>query len=66
MAFIISLPLGFFVMRKWLENFAYKIDLNWWIFAVAGLAALFIALMTVSFQSVKAALKNPVDALRYE
>ncbi len=65
-AFVISLPLGFFVMQKWLENFAYKIDLNWWIFVIAGMMALLIALMTVSFQSMKAALKNPVDALRYE
>jgi len=65
-AFIISLPLGVLVMQKWLDNFAYKTNLHWWIFALAGLAALFIAIFTVSFQSVKAALKNPVDALRYE
>jgi len=65
-AFILSVPLSFFVMQKWLQNFAYKVELSWWIFAIGGLTAFIIAMMTVSFQSVKAALKNPVDALRYE
>ena len=50
----------------WLENFAYKPELSWWIFALAGLLALGIALLTVSFQSYKAAVKNPVESLRYE
>ncbi|MDA3929352.1 MAG: hypothetical protein PF541_10370 [Prolixibacteraceae bacterium] len=53
-------------MHKWLENFAYKTELSWWIFALAGLLALGIALLTVSFQSWKAATKNPVESLRYE
>ncbi|MDA3928450.1 MAG: hypothetical protein PF541_05785 [Prolixibacteraceae bacterium] len=53
-------------MHKWLENFAYKTVLSWWIFALAGLLALGIALITVSFQSWKAATKNPVESLRYE
>ena len=65
-AFIISVPLSYFVMQKWLQNFAYKVELSWWIFMIGGIAALIIALLTVSFQSIKAALKNPVDALRYE
>jgi putative ABC transport system permease protein len=53
-------------MRKWLENFAYKTNLSWWIFALAGLLALGIALLTVSWQSWRAATRNPVEALRYE
>ena len=65
-AFTISSPVAFFVMHKWLENFAYKTSLSWWIFALAGLLTLAIALLTVSWQSWKAATKNPVEALRYE
>jgi len=53
-------------MNKWLENFAYKTSLSWWIFALAGLLALGIALLTVSWQSWRAATRNPVKALRYE
>ena len=53
-------------MNKWLENFAYKTSLSWWIFALAGLLALGIALLTVSWQSWRAATRNPVEALRYE
>jgi len=63
---IIAIPLAFFAMNKWLESFAYRTALNWWIFALAGLVAIFIALITVSIQSWKAASKNPVEALRYE
>jgi putative ABC transport system permease protein len=65
-AFIIATPVAYFFMYKWLENFAYKTDLSWWIFALAGMLALGIALITVSWQSWKAATKNPVEALRYE
>lgn len=65
-AFIISLPLSYYAMHKWLENFAYKTGLSWWIFALAGLLALGIALLTVSWQSWRAATRNPVEALRYE
>jgi putative ABC transport system permease protein len=65
-AFIIAMPLSWYIMTLWLENFAYKTDLSWWIFALAGLLALGIALLTVSFQSWKAATRNPVEALRYE
>jgi putative ABC transport system permease protein len=65
-AFVIATPLAWFAMHKWLENFAYKTELSWWIFALAGLLALGIALLTVSFQSWKAATKNPVESLRYE
>ncbi len=65
-AFIIATPIAYYAMNKWLENFAYKTTLSWWIFALAGLLALGIALLTVSFQSWKAATRNPVEALRYE
>jgi putative ABC transport system permease protein len=64
--FLLACPIAGFLMHRWLENFAYKTDLSWWIFALAGLLALGIALLTVSWQSWKAATKNPVEALRYE
>ena len=65
-AFVIATPIAWYAMHKWLENFAYKTELSWWIFALAGLLALGIALLTVSFQSWKAARRNPVESLRYE
>ncbi len=65
-AFVIATPIAYYVMHKWLENFAYKTELSWWIFALAGLLALGIALLTVSWQSWRAATRNPVEALRYE
>jgi putative ABC transport system permease protein len=65
-AFVIATPIAYYAMNKWLENFAYKTTLSWWIFALSGLLALGIALLTVSFQSWKAATRNPVEALRYE
>ena len=65
-AFVIATPIAWYAMNKWLENFAYKTTLSWWIFALAGLLALGIALITVSFQSWRAATRNPVEALRYE
>ena len=65
-ASVISAPVAWYATHKWLENFAYKTELSWWIFALAGLLALGIALWTVSFQSWKAATRNPVEALRYE
>lgn len=65
-SFVIAIPLSWYIMNKWLQNFAYKTELSWWIFALAGIVALGIALLTVSFQSWKAATRNPVEALRYE
>ena len=65
-AFAVACPVGWYFMDEWLENFAYKTELSWWVFALAGLVALGIALLTVSFQSWKAATRNPVEALRYE
>ncbi|MDP3912807.1 MAG: ABC transporter permease [Bacteroidota bacterium] len=65
-AFLIATPIAWVVMNKWLESYAYKTDLSWWIFALAGLLVLGIALLTVSWQSWRAATRNPVEALRYE
>lgn len=65
-AFVVSVPLSYLIMTIYLQNFAYKTNLSWWIFALAGLLALGIALLTVSWQSWKAATRNPVEALRYE
>ncbi len=65
-AFVIACPIAYYAMNKWLENFAYKTTLSWWIFALAGVLALGIALLTVSFQSWKAATRNPIESLRYE
>lgn len=65
-AFITAYPIAWYAMHKWLENFAYKTELSWWIFALAGSIALIIALLTVSWQSWRAASRNPVEALRYE
>jgi putative ABC transport system permease protein len=65
-SFVIAGPVAWFAMSRWLENFAYRIELNWWVFGLAGLIALGIALITVSWQSWRAAIRNPVEALRYE
>ncbi len=65
-AFVIATPIAWYAMTRWLESFAYKTPLNWWIFALAGVLALAIALLTVSWQSWKAATRNPVESLRTE
>jgi len=65
-AFIISCPIAWYAMNKWLQNFAFRTNINLWIFVLAGLIALGIALTTVSWQSWRAAKRNPVEALRYE
>ncbi|MGQ8337405.1 ABC transporter permease [Sunxiuqinia sp. A32] len=65
-SFLIATPFAYIFIHKWLQNFAYKIDLSWWIFAISGLLAMGIALLTVSWQSWRAATRNPVEALRYE
>jgi putative ABC transport system permease protein len=65
-AFVIATPIAYYAMNKWIESFAYKTELSWWIFAMAGAMALGIALLTVSWQSWRAATRNPVEALRYE
>jgi putative ABC transport system permease protein len=65
-AILLATPLAWFVMNKWLENFAYRIDVEWWMLLMAGIVSIFIALLTISFQSVKAALMNPVRSLKTE
>jgi putative ABC transport system permease protein len=65
-AFILATPIALYSMNKWLQSFAYRTALSWWIFALAGILAFGIALLTVSWQSWWAATRNPVEALRYE
>jgi putative ABC transport system permease protein len=65
-AFVIAVPVAYCGMSKWLEGFAYKIPIGWLVFVMAGLVALAIALITVSFESVKSATSNPIDSLRGE
>ena len=62
----IAFPVAWYVMNHWLQDFAYKIDIEWWMFAIAGLLTIGIALLTVSYQSIKAALVNPVKSIRTE
>jgi putative ABC transport system permease protein len=66
LAFLIAAPIAYFVMQRWLENFAYHIDLSIWTFLLAGVGALSIAILTVSYRTIAAARANPVKALRYE
>jgi putative ABC transport system permease protein len=66
LAVLIASPVAWYLMHEWLLDFAYRIDLEWWMFALAGLLAVIIALLTVSFQSIRAALANPVKSLRSE
>ena len=66
LANVIAWPIAWFAINKWLQNFAYKIQISWWLFVVSGALALTIALLTVSWQAAKAATANPVEALRYE
>jgi putative ABC transport system permease protein len=63
---IIAIPVAYYIVNKWLSSFPYRVDMNWWIFIFAGSIALIVALITVSWQSWRAATRNPVEALRYE
>ena len=65
-AIVIASPLAWWAMQKWLEDFEYRISIQWWVFVLAGAAAVLVAFLTVSFQSIKAALVNPVKSLRSE
>ena len=65
-AIVIAIPIGWYMMSRWLEDFAYKIDIQWWVFALAGAISLGIALLTVSYQSIRAGLVNPAKSLRSE
>ena len=66
LAFIIATPVAYFFMSKWLQDFAYRIDLSSWIFISTGVIALLVALATLSYQAIRAAIANPVDSLRTE
>ena len=66
LAIIIASPLAWYFMHQWLQDYEYRVNLGWWIFAVAGIAAMLIALITVSFQAIRAAIANPVKSLRTE
>ena len=66
LAFIIAIPLGYWAMDKWLTNFVYHIQIEWWIFIAAGLITMVISFMTIGGQAFKAASANPVDSLRDE
>jgi ABC-type antimicrobial peptide transport system permease subunit len=65
-ALLIAIPAAYFFMHNWLENYQYRTKLSWWIFAAAGSGAIIITLLTVSYQSIKAALSNPVKSLRID
>jgi putative ABC transport system permease protein len=65
-AIVVSVPVTWYAMHKWLQDFAYRIDISWWVFVLAGFIAILVAFVTVSFQSVRAALANPVKSLRSE
>ena len=65
-AFVIACPLSYYIMGKWLQNFAYKTDMSWWVFMLAGVVVLFISFVTVTWHSWRTTSRNPVEALRYE
>lgn len=65
-AFVIATPISYYAIQRWMENFVYKTEMSWWIFAIAGVIALLISLLSVSWHSWRAARRNPVEALRYE
>jgi putative ABC transport system permease protein len=65
-AAIIAFPVAWYAMNAWLQDFVYRIQISWWVFAIAALAALFIALATISYQAIRSAIANPVHSLRTE
>jgi putative ABC transport system permease protein len=65
-AIVLAVPATWYFMQQWLQDFAYRIDLSWWIFAIAGILALLVALFTVSVHAIKAAVNNPVKSLKTE
>jgi len=65
-AILIALPAGWYFMNKWLQDFAYRVHIQWWVLALAGFVAIVIAFITIGYQSVKAALSNPVNSLKVE
>jgi putative ABC transport system permease protein len=65
-AFVVAVPVGYYFINKWLQDFAYRITIGWWMFALAGALVIIIALLTMSFKAIKAAIANPVKSLRTE
>jgi len=65
-AFIVAVPVAYYFVNMWLQDFAYRIDIGWWMFALAGILVIAVALLTMSFQAIKAAIANPVKSLRTE
>jgi len=65
-AAVITFPIAWWAMQKWLSDFAYRVNIGWWVFVVAAMAAILIALIAISFHSIKAAIANPVKSLRTE
>jgi len=65
-SFLIACPVSYYAMKRWLQHFAYQTNLSWWVFMLAGFTAVVVALLTVSWQTIHAAVRNPVEALRYE
>ena len=63
---LIAIPLSWWAMTKWLEDYTYRVSIEWWVFALAGFLSILIALLTVSYESIKAAIANPVTSLRAE
>jgi len=62
----VAAPVSWYFMHRWLEGFAYRTSISWWMFALAGILAIIIAILTISFQAIKAAMANPVKSLRTE
>jgi putative ABC transport system permease protein len=65
-AILIATPIAWFAANQWLQDFTYRVNLQWWVFVIAGIATIVIALMTIGFQAIKTALSNPVKSLRTE
>jgi putative ABC transport system permease protein len=65
-SFLVALPVSYYFIHAWLKNYAFRTTISWWIFALAGVIAFIIAILTVSWQSYHAANQNPVEALKYE
>jgi putative ABC transport system permease protein len=66
LSLLIASPISWYFMQQWLQGFAYRTTMTWWVFAAGGLGAILIALLTVSYQAIRAALANPVNSLRAE
>jgi len=66
LAFLIALPLAWYGMQRWLQHFAYRTGLSWWVFALAVCISMLVAFITIGLQTYRAATRNPVEALRYE